>query len=88
MPIISGGVVYPRVAIRGSRQASLVGEHLAAIRIYLDTGDPEPLGRFAGKTVTGTLEDGSSHLFELEANPDEIAELGFSGELADLVVES
>jgi hypothetical protein len=31
MPVISGGIVYPRVAIRGSRQASLVGEHLSAI---------------------------------------------------------
>lgn len=88
MPVISAGVVYPRVAIRGSRQASLIGAHLAAVGTYLNTGDPEPLRYFAGKTVTGTLEDGSSHRFELEANPDEIAELAFTGELADLVVES
>ncbi len=88
MPVISAGVVYPRVAIRGYRQASLVGEHLAAIGTYLETGDDGPLRRFAGKSVTGTLEDGTSHRFELEANPDEIAELAFTGELSDLVVES
>jgi hypothetical protein len=38
--------------------------------------------------VTGTLPDGRSYRFELETNLDEIAELAFSGELSDLVVES
>ncbi|MGA2805693.1 MAG: hypothetical protein ABSF89_15120 [Acidimicrobiales bacterium] len=88
MPVISGGVVYPRVAIRGSRQASLVGEHLSAIATYLGTGDGKPLRRLAGKSVTGTLPDGRSYRFELETNLDEIAELAFYGELSDLVVES
>ena len=88
MPVISAGVVYPRVAIRGSRQATLVGEHLAAIGIYLATGDAKPLRRLAGKSVTGTLPEGGSYRFELEADPDVIAELAFTGELADLVVES
>jgi len=88
MPLISGGVVHHRVAIRGSRQASLVGEHLAAVSAYLETGDETPLQRFAGKAVTGTLEDGAFLRFELEADRDAIAELAFSGELTDLVVES
>jgi hypothetical protein len=88
MPVISGGVVYPRVAVRGSRQASLVGEHLSAIATYLGTGDGKPLRRLAGKSVTGTLPDGRSYRFELETNLDEIAELAFSGELSDLIVES
>jgi hypothetical protein len=88
MPVISGGVAYPRVAIRGSRQASLVGEHLSAIATYLGTGDGKPLRRLAGKSVTGTLPDGRSYRFELETSLDEIAELAFSGELSDLVVES
>ncbi len=88
MPVISAGIVYARVAIRGSRQASLVGEHLAAIGTYLATGDAKPLRRFAGKSVTGTLPEGGTHRFELEADPDAIAELAFTGELADLVVES
>ena len=88
MPVISAGVVYPRVAIRGSRQASLVGEHLAAIGTYLASGDAKPLRRFAGKSVTGTLPEGGSYRFELEADPDTVAELAFTGELADLVVES
>jgi hypothetical protein len=88
MPLISAGIVYARVAIRGSRQATLVGEHLAAIGTFLATGDSKPLRRFAGRSVTGTLPDGGSYRFELEADPDVIAELAFSGELADLVVES
>ena len=88
MPLISAGVVHPRVAIRGSRQATLVGEHLAAVGTYLATGDTKPLRRFAGKSVTGTLPEGGSYRFELEADPDVIAELAFTGELADLVVES
>ena len=77
-----------RVAIRGSRQATLVGEHLSAIGTYLGSGDGNPLRRLAGKSVTGTLPDGRSYRFELETNLDEIAELAFSGELSDLVVES
>lgn len=88
MPVISGGIVYPRVAIRGSRQASLVGEHLAAIGTYLGTADDRPLRRLEGRSVTGTLPDGRSYRFELETNPDEIAEIAFSGEMSDLVVES
>ncbi len=88
MPVISAGIVYPRVAIRGSRQASLVGEHLSAISTYLGTGDDGPLRRLSGKSVTGTLPDGRSYRFELETNLDEIAELAFSGELSDLLVES
>jgi hypothetical protein len=88
MPVISAGMVYARVAIRGSRQATLVGEHLAAIGTFLATGDAKPLRRFAGKTVTGTLPDGGSYRFELETDLDVIAELAFTGELADLVVES
>jgi hypothetical protein len=88
MPVISGGAVYPRVAIRGSRQASLVGEHLSAIATYLGTGDGEPLHRLEGKSVTGSLPDGRSYRFELETNLDEVAELAFSGELSDLVIES
>jgi hypothetical protein len=88
MPIVSGGVLYPRVAIRGSRQATLVGEHLSAIGAYLGTGDDGPLRRLKGKSVTGTLPDRRSYRFELETDLDEIAELAFSGELNDLVVES
>jgi hypothetical protein len=88
MPVVSAGVVYPRAAIRGSRQASLIGEHLSAINAYLETGDETPLRRFAGKVVTGTLEDGVLRRFELEADQDVVAEMAFSGELSDLVVES
>jgi hypothetical protein len=88
MPVISGGVVYPRVAIRGSRQASLVSEHLSAIAMYLGTGDSDPLRRLEGKSVTGTLPDGRSDRFDLDTNLDDIAEFAFTGELSDLVIES
>ena len=88
MPVVSGGILYPRVAIRGSRQATLVGEHLSAMGVYLGTGDDRPLRQLEGKSVTGTLPDGRSYRFELETDLDEVAELAFSGELNDLVVES
>lgn len=88
MPLVSAGVVYERVAIAGSRQASRVGEHLAAISTFLETGDDRPLRSFSGKFVTGTLPDGRRVRFELEADPDVIAELAFGGDLSDLVVES
>lgn len=88
MPVVSGGVVYPRVAIRGSRQSSLDGRHLDAIYTFLKTGDDRPLRRLTGRAVTGRLEDGVLRRFELETDPDVIAQLAFSGELSDLVVES
>ncbi len=88
MPIVSAGIVYPQVAILGSRQASLVGRHLAAISTFLSAGDDRLLRSFAGKTVAGTLPSGERLRFELEADADVIAELGFVGELGDLVIES
>ena len=88
MPVISAGVVYPEVAVVGSRQASMVGRHLSAVSTFLGTGDDRPLRAFVGKTVSGTLPDGRRLRFELESDPDVIAELGFGGELSDLIVES
>ncbi|MGO9197606.1 MAG: hypothetical protein ACLQK4_10845 [Acidimicrobiales bacterium] len=88
MPLVSGGEVYPEVAIVGSRQAALVGGQLAGISMFLSTGDARPLRSFAGQTVSGTLPNGQRIRFELEADPDVIADLGFSGELSDLVIES
>lgn len=47
-----GGVATERV-VRGSRAASLVGEHWSAIGHYLDHDDPGRLERFRGKRVAG-----------------------------------
>lgn len=88
MPIVSGGVVYEEVAVTGSRQASLVGKHLAAVQQFLGTGDDRVLRSFAGRVVTGTLPSGQRLRFDLDVDPDDIAGLAFSGELHELVVES
>ncbi len=71
MRILTGGQVV-EVDVRGSRQASLVGRHWAAIRRYLDLADEAPLRALAGKRVSG---------YELECDPDEILALAQTGQL-------
>jgi hypothetical protein len=39
------------VAVRGSRQASRVARHMAAVDHYLRTGDADPLAEFEGQGV-------------------------------------
>jgi hypothetical protein len=60
----TGGVVH-EVEVRGSRAASLVGEHWSAIDHYLNRGDESRLRRLDGATVAG---------IDLEADPDVIDE--------------
>ncbi|HXY42996.1 MAG TPA: hypothetical protein VEH29_02305 [Acidimicrobiales bacterium] len=88
MPILSAGVLYEEVAVVGSRAASLVGRHWAAIGTFLSTGDDRALRALAGRHVAGTLPTGERMDFELEADVDVVAELAFVGELSDVVIES
>jgi hypothetical protein len=60
------------VALRSSRQASLVGEHANAVKKFLLTGDDEPLRKFAGVKVAGR---------ELEVRPEVLEELQRTSEL-------
>jgi len=60
------------VALGGSRQASLVSAHHNAVKHFLNTGDDEPLRRFAGVKVGGIV---------LETDPAKLEESGRRGEL-------
>jgi len=66
------------IALRDSRQASLVGEYWAAVQKYLETGESSPLHRFKGIHVTG--EDGKE--ISLLTDLDELDRLGAAGVLS------
>jgi hypothetical protein len=72
MTVVGPGGVQHEVEVRGSRAASLVGEHWAAIGVYLDTGDDTRLRALEGKRVAGIW---------LETDPDTIEEWQRRGEL-------
>jgi hypothetical protein len=40
------------VAVRGSRQASILGHYWNAVQAYLETGDKSRLAKFKGKFIT------------------------------------
>jgi len=69
--IISGGQKVV-VDVRGSRQASIVGEYWNAMQRYVE-GDDEALAPFRGKAVGG---------YELETDPDVLDELARRGDLS------
>jgi hypothetical protein len=86
--VVSGGEVYRDVAVRGSRQAAIVGSYLSALGHYLATGDEEPLSHFRGVMVRGTTKDGRRVELELETDTEILEDLGSAGELAGLTVGS
>lgn len=88
MPVVSGGVVYERVAVRGSRDASTVSAHLRAVNRFFEHGLDDDLRSFEGVVVEGTLPDGTQVAFELETTADVLLDLDRQGALDDLVVES
>ncbi len=88
MPVVSGAVVYERVAVRGSADASTVAAHLRAIGRYFKYGLDDDLRSFEGAVVEGTLPDGTQVTFELETTVDVLLDLDRQGALDDLVVES
>jgi hypothetical protein len=63
MTVLGEGGVEHEVVVRGSRVASLVGEHWSAIGHYLKTGDDSRLRQLKGKRVAG---------IKLETDPDAI----------------
>lgn len=72
MKVLGEDGVEHEVAVRGSRAASLVGEHWSAIGHYLETGDESRLRRLEGKRVAGIT---------LETDPDAIDRWERRGEL-------
>ena len=63
MTVLGGDGVEHEVSVRGSRAASMVGEHWSAIGHYLKTGDDSRLRKLRGKRVAG---------IELETDPASI----------------
>jgi hypothetical protein len=72
MSVLGEGGLVHEVEVRGSRQASLIGEHWAAVQHYLRTGDESRLAAFDGKVAAG---------IPLETNPDTIDHWAHLGEL-------
>ncbi len=72
MTVLGPQGVKHEVAVRGSRVASLLGEHWSAVQQYVRTGDEGPLRRLDGRTVAG---------IPLETDPDAIEEWARRGEL-------
>jgi hypothetical protein len=72
MAVLGEEGVQHEVTIRGSKVASLVGQHWSAINHYLNTGDDRRLRALRGKRVAGIV---------LETDPDAIDVWERRGEL-------
>jgi hypothetical protein len=66
------------VAVRDSRQASVIGSHWDAVQRYLQTGDDSALQKFQGKKIT----DASGKRHPLLTDLDELNRLGSAGVLS------
>lgn len=71
MVVHSGGETVA-INVRGSHKAAELSDYHRAVGHYLNTGDEEPLRRFAGKTVAGV---------EYETDPDVLDEMARRGQL-------
>jgi len=60
------------VVVRGSKQASQLGQYMAAVGKYLRTGDSDSLDEFRGKSIGGHL---------LITDPDTLGSLAQAGAL-------
>jgi hypothetical protein len=66
------------IAVRGSRQATLLAEYWNAVHKYLETGDTSKLLKFQGKFI----KDASGAKISLVTDPKELNRLGFAGVLS------
>jgi hypothetical protein len=66
------------IALRDSRQASVIGSHWDAVQRYLQTGDGSALRKFHGKKIT----DASRKRHLLLTDLDELNRLGSAGVLS------
>lgn len=66
------------IAVRDSRQASLIGEYSTAVQRYLQTGDASSLQKFRNKRI----RDISGKRILLITNTDELDRLGGAGVLS------
>lgn len=66
------------IGVRGSRQASTLGEYWAAVHKYIATGDASGLEKFRGKQV----KDANGKAVPLLTNVDQLNRLGSAGILS------
>jgi hypothetical protein len=66
------------IAVRGSKQASLVGKYWAAVQKYLETGDASALQKIRRKTIT----DADGRRIRLIKDVAELDRLGSAGVLS------
>jgi hypothetical protein len=66
------------IALRGSKQASLLGQYWDAVQRYLQTGDESSLQAFSGRH----LIDANGTRTELLTDPNELNRLGNAGVLS------
>jgi hypothetical protein len=66
------------IGVRGSRQASTVGEYWAAVQKYIATGDATGLNKLEGKEI----RDASGNKITLITNTNELKRLGYAGQLS------
>jgi hypothetical protein len=66
------------IAVRDSRQASLLGQYWAAVQRYLQTGDDSALREFKGKKIT----DASGKRHPLITDLEQLNTLGSAGVLS------
>lgn len=66
------------IAVRGSRQATLLGEYWNGVRKYLTTGDASGLKKFRGKKIRDTDGDQIPLITDLT----ELNRLGSAGVLS------
>jgi hypothetical protein len=64
MRVLGQQGIEHQVEVRGSRSASLVGEHWAAIHHYLDTGDTSRLEALEGRSVAGIPLETDQYVIE------------------------
>lgn len=63
------------ITVAGFEDASLVGRHAAAVKIFLDSSDPSHLAPFQGESVL----DRNGRRYPFETDPNIIYRLSFAG---------
>jgi hypothetical protein len=75
LPTVNG---LQEIAVRDSRQASLVAEYWDAVQRYLQKGDESALRKFRGKRI----KDATGKSISLLTSTEELDHLGHAGELS------
>jgi hypothetical protein len=75
---VPGSKGLEEIGVRGSKQATLLGEYWAAVDLYLKTGDSSALEKFKGKEI----KDAAGKPIALIVDRKELNRLGGAGALS------